>query len=107
MKRTLIQQAPVNEPVKTEGFLEHIRNTRTMAFLVVRDRSGKLQATIEKQLHPEWTALLESLTAESVVSLEGVISENPQYEPRRLSGVDLEQFRVEGRVIGWMHRHRR
>ena len=35
-----------------------------------------------------------------------VISENPQYAPRRVSGVDLEQFRVEGRVIGWMHRHR-
>ncbi len=35
-----------------------------------------------------------------------VISENPQYAPRRVAGVDLEQFRVEGRVIGWMHRHR-
>ena len=92
MKRTLIQQAPVNEPVKIEGFLEHIRNTRNMAFLVVRDRSGKLQATIEKQLHPEWTALLESLTAESVVSLEGVISENPQV---KLGGRELIPTTVE------------
>lgn len=92
MKRTLIQQAPVNEPVKIEGFLEHIRNTRNMAFLVVRDRSGKLQATIEKQLHPEWTALLESLTAESVVSLEGVISENPQV---KLGGRELIPTTIE------------
>jgi len=34
-----------------------------------------------------------------------VISENPQYPPRILGGDDLEQFRVEGKVIGWMHRH--
>jgi transcriptional regulator with XRE-family HTH domain len=34
-----------------------------------------------------------------------VISENPAYPPRVLSGVDLEQFRIEGRVIGWMHRY--
>ncbi len=34
-----------------------------------------------------------------------IISENPQYQPRILSGDDLEQFRIEGRVIGWMHRY--
>lgn len=34
-----------------------------------------------------------------------VISENPQYPPRILSGGDLEQFRIEGKVIGWMHRY--
>jgi phage repressor protein C with HTH and peptisase S24 domain len=34
-----------------------------------------------------------------------VISENPQYPPRILSGPELEDFRIEGRVIGWMHRY--
>lgn len=34
-----------------------------------------------------------------------VISENPSYPPRVLSGADVESFRVEGRVIGWMHRY--
>jgi SOS-response transcriptional repressor LexA len=34
-----------------------------------------------------------------------VISENPAYPPRVLSGADVESFRVEGRVIGWMHRY--
>ncbi|HNY21903.1 MAG TPA: S24 family peptidase [Treponemataceae bacterium] len=33
-----------------------------------------------------------------------VISENPAYPVRLLSGPDLETFRIEGRVIGWMHR---
>jgi len=34
-----------------------------------------------------------------------VISENPQYPPRILAGDDLDQFRIEGKVIGWMHRY--
>lgn len=34
-----------------------------------------------------------------------VISENAAYPARVLSGPELEDFRVEGRVIGWMHRY--
>lgn len=33
-----------------------------------------------------------------------LISENPRYPPRLIEGTDLETFRVEGRVIAWMHR---
>ena len=77
MKRTLISQATTNEPVLIQGFVEHIRNTRNMAFLVLRDRSGSLQATIEKSAHPEWNERLDALTAESVVSVTGTIVENP------------------------------
>ena len=51
--------------------------------------------------------LVKRVHFESAGQAVDVISENPQYEPRRLTGLDLEQFRVEGRVIGWMHRHRR
>ena len=76
MKRTLISQATTNEPVLIQGFVEHIRNTRNMAFLVVRDRSGALQVTIEKGAHPEWNALLDELTVESVVSVTGSLVEN-------------------------------
>ena len=34
-----------------------------------------------------------------------VISENPSYPVRILAGAELEDFRIEGRVIGWMHRY--
>lgn len=34
-----------------------------------------------------------------------IISENPQYPERTLEGPDLEGFRVEGRVVGWLHRY--
>lgn len=92
MKRTLNNDAQINEYVRIEGFLEHIRNTRYMAFLVVRDRSGSVQATIEKQLHPEWTEILDSLTVESVVSIEGNLRENPQV---KLGGCELIPAKLE------------
>lgn len=34
-----------------------------------------------------------------------LISENPSYPVRILEDLDLEAFRMEGRVIGWMHRY--
>ena len=92
MNRTWITAAQANVPVKIEGFLERIRNTRTMAFLVVRDRSGSLQVTIEKERHPEWADLLDQLTPESVVSLSGTIQENPQV---KLCGRELIPTRLE------------
>ncbi|HML68382.1 MAG TPA: aspartate--tRNA(Asn) ligase [Clostridia bacterium] len=92
MNRTFIKVAQTNVPVKIEGFLERIRNTRNMAFLVVRDRSGALQATIKKEQHPDWTEVLDHLTLESVVSLEGTIQENPQV---KLGGRELIPTRLE------------
>ena len=92
MKRTMIAQARVDEPVRVEGFLEHVRNTRYMAFLVVRDRSGSVQATIEKVNHSEWSELLDTLTTESVVSIEGTIRDNPQV---KLGGRELIPTRLE------------
>ena len=86
MKRTLIKDAATGQPVLIQGFVERIRNTRYMAFLVLRDRSGLLQVTIEKSTHPDWTELLERLTVESVVSIEGVIQKNPQV---KLGGREL------------------
>lgn len=92
MKRTLINNARIGESVRIEGFIEHIRNTRYMAFLVVRDRSGSVQVTIEKQLYPEWTEILDSLTVESVVSIEGNLRENPQV---KLGGRELNPTNLE------------
>ena len=55
------------------GFVENFRNKRTMAFIVVRDITGKLQITIEKEKHPEFTEMLDRLTIHSVVSFEGEV----------------------------------
>ncbi len=58
---------------KISGFVENFRNKRTMAFIVVKDITGKLQVTIEKEKHPEFTEMLDRLTIHSVVTFEGEV----------------------------------
>ena len=58
---------------RVSGFVENFRNKRTMAFIVVKDITGKLQVTIEKEKHPEFTEMLDKLTIHSVVTFEGEV----------------------------------
>ena len=53
MERTYIKDIKVGETNKVKGFIENIRDKKTMAFIVVRDITGKLQVTIEKEKFPE------------------------------------------------------
>ncbi|NLD84001.1 MAG: aspartate--tRNA(Asn) ligase [Clostridiales bacterium] len=76
MERTLIAQVKTGETNKIQGFVENLRNKRTMAFLVIRDHSGRLQVTIEKEKSPELAAIVDQLTVESVVTCVGPVVEN-------------------------------
>ncbi len=58
---------------RVSGFVENFRNKRTMAFIVVKDITGKLQITIEKEKHPEFEEMLSKLTIHSVVTFEGEV----------------------------------
>ena len=72
MERTYIKNVTPGY-CRVQGFVENFRNKRTMAFIVVRDITGKLQVTIEKEKHPEMLEMLDNLTIHSVVSFEGEV----------------------------------
>ena len=76
MERNLIAKVAVGEVNKIHGFVENLRNKRTMAFLVIRDHTGRIQLTIEKEKHPELAALVDQLTVESVITAVGPVVEN-------------------------------
>lgn len=76
MDRSLIANVVCGETNKIQGFVENLRNKRTMAFLVIRDYSGRLQVTIEKEKHPDLAAIVDQLTVESVVTCVGPVVEN-------------------------------
>ena len=76
MDRSLIANVVCGENNKIQGFVENLRNKRTMAFLVIRDYSGRLQVTIEKEKHPDLAAIVDQLTVESVVTCVGPVVEN-------------------------------
>ena len=48
MERSLIKNLKLDEQNKLYGFVENIRNKKTMAFIVLRDVTGKVQVTVEK-----------------------------------------------------------
>lgn len=88
MKCCSIEKAAsfLGEVVRLDGFAESIRDTKYMQFLVLRDLSGRIQLTLEKnELNHEWNQLVSSLTPESTLQVEGRIMENPKV---KLGGVE-------------------
>lgn len=77
MERVLVANAKSDEYVRVGGFVENLRNKRWMAFIVLRDFSGKLQLTVDKGAYPEVAAEVDKLTVESVVTAYGKVVDNP------------------------------
>ncbi len=86
MTRSKIASVKVGEINKVQGFVENIRDKKWMAFLVVRDVSGKLQLTVEKEKHPELAEVIKNLTIDSVVTVEGMVVENSYV---KLGGIEM------------------
>lgn len=88
MKRTLIRdiRAKAGETAKVQGFVENFRDGKSMAFIVVKDITGKLQVTVEKEKCPELIDELASITPDSVVTVIGKVCEN---EYVKLGGIEL------------------
>ena len=86
MARTLIRDIKLGEVNHLAGFVENIRNKKWMCFIVLRDASGKIQITIEKANHPEWEELLNSITVDTVISVEGPVLAS---EYVKLNGMEM------------------
>ncbi len=76
----------LNEEILVQGFVENFRNSSKMAFIVLKDITGKLQITVEKEVLPEIAAAIEPLTGDSVISVKGVVSES---EYVKLNGLEM------------------
>ena len=92
MNRTYISDIVPGNTYRISGFVENLRNKRTMAFLVIRDISGKLQVTLEKEKYPELAALVDQLTIHSVISVEGPVVAN---EYVKMGGMEMLPERLE------------
>ena len=86
MERSLIANLKIGEVNKIQGFVENIRNKRTMAFLVIRDYTGRVQLTVEKADHPEVAAIVDQLTVESVITATGKVVENSYV---KMGGIEM------------------
>ena len=86
MERTYIRDITENGPVKIQGFVENLRNGKSMAFLVIKDITGKIQVTVEKEKLPEIAEAVDLLTPDSVVTVTGEAVKN---EFVKMGGIEL------------------
>ena len=88
MKRVYISDVSkkTNKAVLVQGFIENIRNGKNMAFIVLKDITGKLQITVEKEKLPHLCDTVDMLTPDSVVTVAGTVMKN---EYVKLNGIEL------------------
>ncbi len=88
MERTYISDIKENmgKPVKVQGFIENLRNSKYMAFIVLKDITGKIQVTVEKEKLPELCDTIDSLTGDSVITVVGTAVEN---EYVKMGGIEI------------------
>ena len=77
-----------NEEVEIQGFVDNIRNLQWVQFLIIRDKTGKIQITIEKseEKNKEIVELVNQLTQESTVKIKGKVLESPKV---KLNGMEI------------------
>ena len=76
----------IGEKVKLQGFADNIRNSKSMLFIVLKDITGKVQITLEKEKAPELAGQLEAVTSDSVLTVIGRVAEN---EYVKLGGIEI------------------
>ena len=86
MERTYASQVRDAEQIKVQGFVESIRNKKKMAFIVLKDITGKVQVTVEKGENEALDAAVDAFTLDSVITVIGKAVEN---EYVKLGGVEV------------------
>ncbi len=78
----------IGEEVEVSGFVDTIRNIKWVAFLVLRDSTGKVQITVEKseEKNAAMVELINNLTCESTVKIKGKVIAN---ENVKLNGYEI------------------
>ena len=94
MERTYINevQKEIGSTVKVQGFIENLRNSKYMAFIVLKDITGKLQITVEKEDHPELVDTIDKLTPDSVITVTGKVMENDYV---KMGGIEMIPESIE------------
>lgn len=71
MERVLINELKENETALISGWAEKIRDTKYMVFVILKDRSGVIQVSIDKEKNKDIVEKLNGVLANSVLSFEG------------------------------------
>ena len=94
MNRTYISDvnSAVGSKVKVQGFIENVRNSKFMAFIILKDITGKIQITVEKEKCPDLCDTVEMLTGDSVITVVGEVVAN---EYVKMGGIEILPETIE------------
>jgi nondiscriminating aspartyl-tRNA synthetase len=89
MQRTFIKDLKdkVDQTVTIQGWLQILRDQKSMQFLVIRDRTGLVQVAHWKKGNPELAELISGTGTESALTLTGKVVAN---EVVKLGGIELQ-----------------
>ena len=89
MERTLIKDLPskIGETVKLKGWLQTLRDQKSMQFLILRDNTGLAQVAHWKKGNPELAEMISGIGTESALTLTGKVVEN---EIVKLGGIEIQ-----------------
>lgn len=89
MKRIYVKDLKnyFNQEVTIQGFVDKVRNMQYVQFIILRDITGKVQITIEKnEENCKLNEIVNKLTNESTIKVNGNLLEN---EKVKLGGIEL------------------
>lgn len=86
MNRTLIKNVVSGECAKLQGFVEACRNKKAIAFIVIRDITGLIQVTVDKNAVPQLSEVVDKITRDSVITVVGDVVENSYV---KLNGIEV------------------
>lgn len=92
MKKIYIKELQPEEECCVYGWVEKIREQKTMQFVIIKDSTGYLQVTIEKEKLPEIAQIVSKLTRQSVVRFEG---KTVKAESVKLGGIEFLPTKIE------------
>ena len=82
-----------NEQIELQAFVDNIRNLQYVQFVILRDSTGKVQMTIEKNdENKELVEIIDNLTLESTIKVSGTLLESPKV---KLNGMELIPNSIE------------
>ncbi len=73
MQRSLINELKENEFSRISGWAEKIRDTKYMIFVILKDASGKIQVSIDKEKNSDIVKSLDGILANSILEFSGTM----------------------------------
>lgn len=95
MERISINELPhhIGESIKIQGWLQTLRDQKSMQFLILRDRTGLVQVAHWKKGNPELAEIISGIGTESALTIMGKVVENPVV---KLGGIEIQ---LEGLIV--------